>query len=430
MQTKSQKLWVKDGEEYYKEIVKEFGENILREDLEIDRKKLADIIFHNRTKKERLDKITNKYVVKKIKENIENTFGCDIIIDVPLLFESGLDKICDTVIGVLAKEETCIDRIIKRDGIDKDKAIARIKSQNNENFFKINCTYCVYNDEKENAQRQLEEIINGKNLSNKNVIHIYDGNIEYLQFRRLLEYNDKLNHCYTLKPLDFGHNSNYVECKDKVLDNYKAICKSLNLNYENIYRPYQTHTNVVKKIEAEKPSILSDDFKNVDGLITDKKNQILSLTFADCIPLTFYDPVKNVIGNIHSGWQGTYKEIAREAVRKLKEEFECDPKDLICCIGPSIRNCCFETDEDVKNMFYDKFKDTGRINEIIINSQKKFKYYIDTVLINMIILQEEGININNIIDSGICTKCNSSKMHSHREDKDLAGRNTSLISLV
>ena len=230
-----------------------------------------------------------------------------------------------------------------------------------------------------------------------------------------------------IENIPFKETNTYVR---KILNNYKAICKALNLNYENIYRPYQTHTNVVKEITNERPSILGDDFKNVDGLITDKKNQILSLTFADCIPLTFYDPVKNVIGNIHSGWQGTYKEIARQAVRKLKEEFNCDPKNIICCIGPSIRKCCFETDEDVKNMFYDKFQYTGRINEIIQNSQEKFKYYIDTVLINMIILQEEGININNIIESGICTKCNSSKMHSHREDRDLAGRNTNLISLV
>ena len=347
-----------------------------------------------------------------------------------MLFESGLDKICDTVIGVLANEETCIDRIMKRDNIDRDKAVARIKNQNNEDFFKIKCTYCVYNEENESTKKQLEEIFSGKNLSNKNIIHIYDKEIEYLQFRRLIEYADKLKHCYTLKPLDFGHNSNYKENKEKVAKNYKAICGALNLNYENIYRPYQTHTDVVKRIVNEKPSILSDDFKDVDGLITDKKNQVLSLTFADCIPLSFYDPVKNVIGNIHSGWQGTYKEIARQAVRRLKEEFGSDPKDLICCIGPSIRDCCFETDEDVKNMFYDKFKYTGRIDEIIKNSQNNFKYYIDTVLINVIILLEEGMNINNIIDSGICTKCNSRKMHSHREERDLAGRNTNLISLV
>lgn len=306
----------------------------------------------------------------------------------------------------------------------------RIKNQKGENFFKINSDYCVYNEDRKNVKRQLEEILSCKNLSNKNMIHVYDGDIEYLQFRRLLEYSDKLKHCYTLKMLDFGNNSNYEANKERIENSYNAICMALNLKQENIYRPYQSHTNVVKRILNEKPSILSDDFKDVDGLITDRKNQILSLTYADCIPLLFFDPVKNVIGNIHSGWKGTYKEIAREAVRKLKEEFGCNPKDLICCIGPSIRKCCFEADEDVKNMFYNKYKYTGRIEEIIQNSQKNSKYYIDTLLINVIILLEEGLNIQNIIDNGICTKCNSKKLHSYREDGELAGRNTSLISLI
>lgn len=80
-------------------------------------------------------------------------------------------------------------------------------------------------------------------------------------------------------------------------------------------------------------------------------------------------------------------------------------------------------------MFYSKFKGIGRIEEIITKSANNGKYYIDTVLINRLILRREGLRDENIIESGICTKCNSKKLHSYREEKELSGRNTAIITL-
>lgn len=138
---------------------------------------------------------------------------------------------------------------------------------------------------------------------------------------------------------------------------------------------------------------------------------------------------KTLFGNIHSGWKGTFQEIARRAVRGLKEEYRVNPENLICCIGPHIKQCCFEVEEDVRNMFYKKFKNTGRIEEIIKKSHNNNKYYIDTGLVNRLILKEEGMRDENIIDSMICTKCNSEKLHSYRDEGEFSGRNTALIAL-
>lgn len=250
-----------------------------------------------------------------------------------------------------------------------------------------------------------------------------------MQFRRLLEYSNKIQHAYTLKPLDFGHNGNMEKNIERVKKDYQKICDSLNLEAKNIYRPHQTHTDTIRKVENQAAGIYTEDFQNVDGLITDKENKILSLSFADCTALYFYDPVKNVIGNIHSGWQGTYKEIGRKAVHKLKEEYGCNPEDLICAIGPYIKKCCFEVDEDVRDMFYEKFRNLNEIDKIITKS-KNSKYYIDTGLINRIILMQEGVMEGNIIYSDICTKCNSEKLHSYRVEKQNSGRNTSLIAII
>lgn len=348
----------------------------------------------------------------------------------PLLFESGLDRVCDITIGVIGDKETCTTRIIERDGITEEEARKRIESQNTEQFFKINCNYCIFNNDEDFLDKQINEVLNGRNLSNKEVIQVNDGKIKYLQFRRLLEYSDKLQHCYSLRPLDFGKNRDYEVSKEKIHKEYEIICRSLNLNPDNVYRPKQMHTNVIKKVEEENPGIFTKDFENVDGLVTNKKDKILSLSFADCISLFFYDPIKNVIGDIHSGWRGTYKEIARETVHFLKNEYGSNPRNIICCIGPSIKKCCFEVSQDVRDMFYEKFKWTGRIDEIILQSNKPGKYYIDTVLINRIILENEGINPESIIESDICTKCNHDKIHSYRAEGEAFGINTAIISLI
>lgn len=265
-------------------------------------------------------------------------------------------------------------------------------------------------------------------LSNENIIHIKKNGLEYLQFKRLLEYKDILTHCFTLKPLDFGDNSNYEAKKDIIANNYKIICDELEIDYKNIVRPYQTHTNIVKKVEDEK-GIFIDELIDVDGLITNAPSKALSLTFADCTPIYLFDPIKKVIGDIHSGWQGTVKQIAKKSIERMIEVYKCNPKDIICAIGPTIRQCHFEVEDDVKEKFYNEFSHISGIINVGKPKQGKQKYYIDTVKINKVMLMEMGVKEENIIDSQICTVCNSNLIHSYRTEGKLAGRNTAIIML-
>lgn len=264
-------------------------------------------------------------------------------------------------------------------------------------------------------------------LSNSTVIHVEKDGVQYLQFRRLLEYEDRVRHCFTLKDLTFGDNSNYYNMENQVKDNYKKIAKALEINENDIVRPYQTHTSTVECVNSEK-GIFRKDLQDVDGLLTDKKHEVLSLTFADCTPIFLYDYRKNIIGDIHSGWKGTLNKIGENAVKKMIEVYNSDVRDIICLIGPTIRKCHFEVDEDVKDMFK-----TAHGNEIIslgdIKDGKQ-KYYIDTVKANINVMKKLGLKDENIIDSGLCTVCNSSIMHSYRVDKKDAGRSTALITLI
>lgn len=109
-----------------------------------------------------LDKLTLEYAVPKIKEEAKKVAKEKLtLIDAPLLFETGLDKICDTTIGVLANKEICVKRICVRDSVSAEIAEARINNQNRDIYFKIKCNYCISNEE-DNLEKQINEIFSRK----------------------------------------------------------------------------------------------------------------------------------------------------------------------------------------------------------------------------------------------------------------------------
>lgn len=112
------------------EIVLYFGEDVLNSDSKVDRKKLKDIVFKDKRKLEKLNNIIHPRVYKYF-QNIKNENNSKeiLIFDVPLLYESGIDKLCDKVILVVASENIKMERIMKRDGIDEELAKKIISSQ-------------------------------------------------------------------------------------------------------------------------------------------------------------------------------------------------------------------------------------------------------------------------------------------------------------
>ncbi len=289
-----------------------------------------------------------------------------------------------------------------------------------------------------------------ENLGNDVVIHVKKGICEYLQFRKLLELG--VNNAYGLIPGNY-RTSGYGVGKNEVgeaVNCYRLLCDCLGVDYRNVVKPVQKHSGnvrcvgvdvevgctgklVIDEVDCERGPVINDKaLDNVDGLVTDKKGMILATTNADCILLLFYDPVKRVIANVHSGWRGTFQKIAVNAVNKMMVEYGCNPQDIICCICPSIRKCHFEVEDDVKDMCVENFGYTGRLDEIIENvgvKDGKNKWKIDTVLINRIILGDVGVKQENIFDCGICSVCNSDKVHSYRVEKSEYGLCTAVIML-
>lgn len=276
-------------------------------------------------------------------------------------------------------------------------------------------------------------------LTNETIIHVKKDGVEYIQFRRLLDFKD-LVHAYAIKPKNFRTSDTTLEKKDykKAIENYKDLCRELKLDINKLVKPNQNHTKNVESVFEIRESDIAQTHKKTDGLITDIKDNVLVTTNADCILLLLYDFKKRVIGNIHSGWRGTVDEIAKVSINKMIKDYNCKPENIICCICPSIRSCHFEVEKDVKEIFQKQFCDMENIGEIIKykgtniqkNGEKVDKWLIDTVLINKTILKQCGLIEENIIDSGICSVCFSDNIHSCRvEGKDSFGLNTAIISL-
>lgn len=265
------------------------------------------------------------------------------------------------------------------------------------------------------------------NLSNKEIIHISGENIDYIQFRKLLQYKDTINHAYTLRSKNINYGPNLT--KEEYKNNYNLLCQELNLNVNNIIRPYQQHTSNVKVINVKEKEIQINPnyLNNTDGLITNKRDIILATTNADCILFLIYDPINKVIANIHSGWRGSLNTIVINTLTKMHETYNSNYQDIICCICPSIHKCHFEVDKDVKDLFYNKFNYLKNIDDII--EKKGNKYHIDTILLNTTIMLELGLKKENIIDSGICSVCYSKYINSYRKDKNNYKLSTAIITL-
>ena len=142
------------------ELVAAFGAEILASDGSIQRKKLADTVFGKpNTEKllHTLNKVTHKYVMNRVRQQLQELkqSGATVaVLDAPLLFEAGAEKICDFVVGVIAKRELRISRIMARDGLSAKAAARRTDAQKSDEFYRTRCDLVIENNEDGSA---LEE---------------------------------------------------------------------------------------------------------------------------------------------------------------------------------------------------------------------------------------------------------------------------------
>lgn len=259
------------------------------------------------------------------------------------------------------------------------------------------------------------------NKKNRTTTSIKFGNgIPYISFNALENTGMVVNAFSTrqggvskgdLSTMNLGFNRGDLD--ENVLENHKIFAKAIGVPYENIVTTNQTHTTnirVVTKEDCGKGITKERDYFDVDGLITNIPGIVLTTYYADCVPLYVLDPVNKAIGLSHSGWRGTVNRIGENTLKLMNENYGTNPKNVICCIGPSICQNCYEVSADVANEFINEF---GKNNKILYNKGNG-KYQLNLWESVKQVFLDAGVEYNNIYTTDICTCCNKDEMFSHR----------------
>lgn len=149
------------GTKYLNSIKDTFGCEILLENGYLNRKELANKIYNDDNAREKLNALTFKYVVDEILlriKNIKDEKVQIIVIDAPLLFESGLEKCCDSVIALIADKELKIKRICQRDNIDEKTAESRLNIQQDDSYYIERADYVIVNKENYDLKAEIDKI--------------------------------------------------------------------------------------------------------------------------------------------------------------------------------------------------------------------------------------------------------------------------------
>lgn len=124
---------IEPGKPAWYDITQLFGRSILNNDASINREKLGEIVFNNPQLLEELNKITHPRVMERFKNDLQaiktKNPQAVVVMEVPLLYETHMERICDEVWVVWVDRETQINRLTDRDGISREDAIKRIDAQ-------------------------------------------------------------------------------------------------------------------------------------------------------------------------------------------------------------------------------------------------------------------------------------------------------------
>ncbi|MBQ6370216.1 MAG: peptidoglycan editing factor PgeF [Firmicutes bacterium] len=208
-----------------------------------------------------------------------------------------------------------------------------------------------------------------------------------------------------------------AEAAPVVFENRDKLAHQLGSSIEHESITDQTHTNRVYVVtpedlgpilRTEKPAHRRD----IDGLVTDLPDVLLTAFGGDCPPVYIADPVRKTIGLVHAGWKGTLGKIPAEAIRRMSERFGSDPQDIYAAIGPGICVDCYEMGDEVYDQFSDQWGRSAA--DRIFRRYPSGKYHLDLREANRMTLLEAGVRADRIAVSNVCTMCNADIFYSYR----------------
>lgn len=190
------------------------------------------------------------------------------------------------------------------------------------------------------------------------------------------------------------------------------------------------------------PGWTPQSIRKGDALISQERGTAMAFSFADCVPITLYDPVQHVIGIAHGGWRGTARGIVMATVEAMRAHFSSLAQNIYAGIGPAIGACCYEISQEVHDLFTGKriFSEQptredyqSKVSEAAVFSTQqladKTSLRIDLQATNRNQLITAGVQLAHIEVMTICTGCNTDLFFSHRKEQGKTGRFAVIMAL-
>jgi hypothetical protein len=204
----------------------------------------------------------------------------------------------------------------------------------------------------------------------------------------------------------------------------------------DLIRVKQTHSEIL--VESKDPRL---DYQiEADSHFTFEKNTALCIATADCVPILLTHQKTGLIAAVHAGWRGVANKILMKTVKQL-HHLGADAHELDVWIGPHIQQNSFQVDQDVHDQILASLdSNLSEKSRTDLNYEEKNykglsqqisegKYLVDLNQVTKNQLELVGVNLERVFDLHVDTY-SSLEFHSHRRDKEKAGRQISFISRI
>ena len=246
----------------------------------------------------------------------------------------------------------------------------------------------------------------------------------FFQFESLTRYTEISHGVFTRR---FGHSTGVFQSlnvsfglgdvDDHVRANRRRVARAI--ESEDLVFAQQVHGADVIIVNSQNSGLCPGTDRVVgigDALITNVSGKFLIIQLADCQSILLYDPIQQVVANVHCGWRGSIKNILGRTAHFMNKRFRCNSADIIAGIGPSLGPCCAEFvnyRSEIPETFW---------------HYKSADDHFDFWSLSRDQLIGAGVLQNNIETSRICTKCNTEAFFSYRGEGQ-TGRFASVIGI-
>lgn len=216
-----------------------------------------------------------------------------------------------------------------------------------------------------------------------------------------------------------------------VLKNLEIFADAVGFDPKSVVSLPQIHSDKIFEVDESdrgKGYYIREGIESGDGYVTDRKNTVLGIKTADCVPILFEaekDGKIVAVGAVHAGWRGTVAGIAPKCVDMLCRRYGVLPADVRAAIGPCIHRCCYEVGEDLRASVESSLG--KEIADEFVVPKADGKYLCDLVGINERLLTRCGVPRENIDAIELCTCCEPKRFFSHRYSGGLRGTMLNVI---